>query len=995
MIRAPFPRSPKPRSPRHRTLAGSARHARRCRLIILEALENRALLASATLNINASTGLLSYVATSGAPSNLTVSFASPDYTFTDSLQDITLGTGAIAAGWTGSGTHTVSGSGSTTGHVVTSITVDETDGDDTVSITSVAAPTSIVFSNNTGAADFVNLGGASNGVQGITANIGITNAAGTTALLVNDSRDTTARTVFLSDGELANMAPALFTFGSANLSSLTIDGATALGTLNVNANDQGPVSVTGGPAVGSGTISIGSSAPIIYSSFQAVNITNAADQPLTQVTQTVITSTDDVPTAGKAFTFVTTTFTDADLQSKTSNFIASINWGDGTTPVAGSIAADGAGRFQVSASHTYLQTGSYPVVTTITDTGGTDSFGISGIPVTIADLGGSGLTTGSVAQVNLVSSSASIPAPVIDSNLVNPWGMATDANGEVWAASEGSGNAVYLGPGGPLAQGTTVVIPPASGHGLGSPAGIVFNSSTAFPIQGQSSVFLYSTLDGTISGWNGQFPAAGSPSAVIGVNNSASGAEYTGLAIDTQNGQSFLYAANFHSGQVEVYNSQFELVNEFTDTNLPAGYAPYNIQNLGGNLYVTFAEQAPGGKSPVAQLGAAFVDVFSPAGTLLQQLIKGAPLDAPWGLALAPSSAGQYAGDLLVANHGNGQVIAFDPTTGQSLGAFEDDTGQPIVSAGLNGLIAAPSGTLYFTAGPAGGADGLWGSLAPTPISVTIAPATLGASFGPIAAVADRQWQGVVATFTDANIYALASDFTATVQWGDGSSDTSGDGSVSIIHVDGIGSSFIIQGIHTYDTATTGNQPEVGTITITDNTSGNSVFAQGTVTVATTPTVHVTVSSFSAIVGEPYTGPVATFTDDAPDTNVGDYTATIDWGDGSTTTGAITLANSAGTSFIVTDGGTDGVLHAYATATTGQNPDVVVVTVTKHATDTFGGFAAEPARDVKQHQPRGRHGLRLAGGDVHRRRSRAGARERPGWKSQRLLFGHDLLGRRV
>ena len=245
-----------------------------------------------------------------------------------------------------------------------------------------------------------------------------------------------------------------------------------------------------------------------------------------------------------------------------------------------------------------------------------------------------------------------------------------------------------------------------------------------------------------------------SAAAVIAVNNARTHAEYTGLAIDTLAGQSLLYAANFHAGQIEVYNSQFHLVSEFTDPGLPAGFAPYNVQNIGGNPVVTFAKQATNQTTPIAQLGDGFVDVFSPGGALLQQLIRGAPLDAPWGLALAPSGAGQFSGDLLVANQGNGQVTAFNPVTRQSLGPFEDITGEPIDNDGLNGLLAAPSGTIYFTAGPGGGTSGLWGSLTPAPASVTIEPATLAATFVPITAVFDHEWQGVVATFTDASIYA-------------------------------------------------------------------------------------------------------------------------------------------------------------------------------------------------------------------------------------------------
>ena len=408
---------------------------------------------------------------------------------------------------------------------------------------------------------------------------------------------------------------------------------------------------------------------------------------MTQVSQTISTSTGDVPTEGKSFTFLTSTFADADPQAKTTNFVASINWGDGTTSVAGSITAVGAGQFQVSASHTYDFAGSYPVVTTITDTGTTDSLSIGGIAVTISDLGGGGLATGSVAQVNLVSSTASIPAAITDPNLVNPWGIAGNASGFAWVANEGSGFATYEGPGGSTPLGTKVIVLPASGVGKGSPTGIVYNNTTSFGIGGEPSVFLFATLDGTISAWNGQL--TGTPTAVIALDNSATGAVYTGLAIAQNGGQNLLYAANFHSGKVEVYNSAFALVNQFTDPNWPNGYAPYNVQTIGGKLYVTFAKQNLTKSAAVTGLGNGFVDEFSPGGALIQRLIPGAPLDAPWGVALAPASFGQFSSDLLVANQGNGQVDAFNPTTGQFLGAFAGATGRRSRTAACTGCSSA------------------------------------------------------------------------------------------------------------------------------------------------------------------------------------------------------------------------------------------------------------------------------------------------------------------
>ena len=392
-----------------------------------------------------------------------------------------------------------------------------------------------------------------------------------------------------------------------------------------------------------------------------------------------------------------------------------------------------------------------------------------------------------------------------------------------------------------------------------------------------------------------------------------------------------LYVANFHSGQIEVYNSQFALTSTFADPNAPAGYAPYNIQDIGGNLYVTYAKQDPTGTFAVAGIGNGFVDEFTPAGTLMQRLITAAPLDAPWGMALAPSTYGQYAGDLLVANQGSGQVDAFSPSTGQFLGALPDPTGAIITNSGLHGLFFGPTGSLYFTAGLNAGVNGLFASLTPTPATVAITPATLAATVSNITTFVGQAFNGIVATFTDANSYALPTDFTATVQWGDGITTTSGSTSLAISQTDGPGSAFVVKGTHFYFTATTGMPPEILKITITENVGGNSVSTQGTASVSE-PTIHAAITGFTAYVGIPYTGPVATFTDDAPDSNLSDYSATITWGDGTTTKGTITASNSAGQGFIVTDAGA----HVYKTATTGQTSYVVTVSISKSAVNDEG-----------------------------------------------------------
>ena len=340
--------------------------------------------------------------------------------------------------------------------------------------------------------------------------------------------------------------------------------------------------------------------------------------------------------------------------------------------------------------------------------------------------------------------------------------------------------------------------PPTGGSPPSSPTGVAFNphsgaGSSVFDLvpgnTNTSAVFLFDTEDGTISGWNQNV----SPSmATLVVNNSAAGALYTGLAVADNGGSTFLYAANFHSGQVEVYSQVFAPAGSFTDSSLPADYAPYNITNIGGNLYVTYAQQDAARQSPVPGLGRGFVDVFSPAGKLLSRLASNAPLDEPWGVALAPSDFGQYSGDLLVANHGDGQIDAFDPTTGAFVGPFLDVNGQAITIDGLrglsfgNGATAGASNVLFFTAGPAGGTQGLVGSLTPQVLvsqgpdttqamgTVAILEAALKASVVNVSAVEGNPFVGVVANFTDDNPFSQPGDFTATINWGDGSTPSAG-----------------------------------------------------------------------------------------------------------------------------------------------------------------------------------------------------------------------------
>ena len=357
--------------------------------------------------------------------------------------------------------------------------------------------------------------------------------------------------------------------------------------------------------------------------------------------------------------------------------------------------------------------------------------------VLIASVSGAGLWGSSVVpasaselqQTNLVSNVVvpANPAKLIDSNLVNAWGIAEGPSTPFWIPDNGAGLAtIYSVPptnASVTKAGFSVIVPPAAGATMSNPTGQVFNGfAGGFKLSdGSPATFLFDSEDGAISGWN---PALGfGPGAVngrIAVNNGNKDAVYKGLAIDDAGGS--LYAANFHSGEIEMYNSSFGLVKTFTDPTLPAGYAPFDVKVMNGELYVTFALQDSAMHDDVAGPGHGFVDVFDLSGGGMKRLISGGALDSPWGLAIAPSSFGSFGGDLLVGNFGDGMINAYDPTTGALIGALDGTDGKPLTIDGLWGLTfgngSAGGGSLnalYFTAGPNGESDGLFGSLTAVP----------------------------------------------------------------------------------------------------------------------------------------------------------------------------------------------------------------------------------------------------------------------------------------
>jgi uncharacterized protein (TIGR03118 family) len=291
-----------------------------------------------------------------------------------------------------------------------------------------------------------------------------------------------------------------------------------------------------------------------------------------------------------------------------------------------------------------------------------------------------------------------------DKQLINPWGLVFAPGGPFWLSDEGTGlSTLYDGSG--VKQSLVVTIPTASGIGVGSPTGIVYNASTEFQITNWTSLFMFATLDGTISGWSHFSPN----NALIGVNNSATGAVYTGLGVTSHVSGNMVYAADFANNKVDVYDGKFKFVMSFTDSALPAGFAPFNVQDIGGQLYVSFAAQN-GGKG-------GYIDIFEENGTFVKTLISGKPLDQPWGFAMAPSNFGPLSNTLLIGNNANtGTINGFNPTTGAFVGTIKTSAGKPIHINQLWGIefgggtsSNGQTNQLFYTAGPKNNANGLFG----------------------------------------------------------------------------------------------------------------------------------------------------------------------------------------------------------------------------------------------------------------------------------------------
>jgi len=340
---------------------------------------------------------------------------------------------------------------------------------------------------------------------------------------------------------------------------------------------------------------------------------------------------------------------------------------------------------------------------------------------------------GKFVQTNLVSDLPGQGAQIVDPNLKNPWGLAMGPATPLWAADNNAGVAtIYaIPPGGTTVTKAplTVSIPGArasTGDGP-SPDGQVFNPTMGFVVSSTAgsgpALFIFVSESGRITAWSpAADPITGARSRAQ-VEFRSKTAVFKGLALARTGHGTFLYAANFHDGTVDVFNTKFNRVHlrgGFTDPAIPAGYAPFGIQNIGGLIYVTYAKQNAQKHDDVSGPGHGFIDIYTTGGQLIKRLASRGALNSPWGLARAPQRFGRFGGDLLAGNFGDGRISVFTPFSGKFLGQLRDTHGNPISIDDLWGLrfgtrITGGTHTLLFSAGINDETDGLLGSINPAP----------------------------------------------------------------------------------------------------------------------------------------------------------------------------------------------------------------------------------------------------------------------------------------
>jgi uncharacterized protein (TIGR03118 family) len=320
-------------------------------------------------------------------------------------------------------------------------------------------------------------------------------------------------------------------------------------------------------------------------------------------------------------------------------------------------------------------------------------------------------------QRNLISDIAGV-ARITDRNLVNPWGLAAGPTTPLWVADNGTDvSTLYSGA---VNGSIPSIVPLVVGIPGGAPTGVVFNPTSGFVIHNGAAsapaAFIFDSEAGMLTAWSPRVPPS-SPAQTVATTP---GAIYKGLALaTTRKHGTLLYAADFHGAKIDVFDSAFRpvtLPGAFVDRGLPAGFAPFNVQELGGRLYVAYAKQDADAEDEVAGEGLGFVDVYSTRGHLLRRLVSQGNLNAPWGLALAPKRFGGFGGELLVGNFGDGKINVYDPRSGHFQGQLVNEDGNPIQIDGLwalrfgNGTFGTPDG-LLFSAGIGDEGHGLLGEL--------------------------------------------------------------------------------------------------------------------------------------------------------------------------------------------------------------------------------------------------------------------------------------------
>jgi uncharacterized protein (TIGR03118 family) len=362
-----------------------------------------------------------------------------------------------------------------------------------------------------------------------------------------------------------------------------------------------------------------------------------------------------------------------------------------------------------------------------------------------------------------------------DKNLVNPWGIAASATSPFWIGNNGTGTStIYSTNGTPASLIVNIPTPTASTGGAVS--GVISNATTSFNVTAGSATkpasFIFCTEDGTISGWSSTVNAT---NAIIAVDQSASGAVFKGCITTGPSTAPVLYATDFHNGVVDMFDANFKPISSstaFIDKTIPAGFAPFGIWASTAGIYVSYAKQDDAKHDDVSGAGNGYINLFDASGTLLTRFISQGKLNSPWGMAVAPSTFGTFAGAFLAANFGDGVINAFDPKTGAPLGTLMDNTGNPITFPGIWGLFFGNGGrggdraTLYFTAGIGGpyGEDaeshGLFGSIQAIP-SFTTSNVVNGASFAP--SIAANTWTSVFGGGLAATIRSwAATDFVGS-----------------------------------------------------------------------------------------------------------------------------------------------------------------------------------------------------------------------------------------